>query len=163
MKVQTAMEMYQKVLAHADVSSIIIKAAAVADYRPKTSFAHKVKKDQIDTDLYLEPNPDILYELGKKKKAGQLLVGFAAESQNLRQEGTRKLQRKNLDLIVVNDISRESTGFEVENNQVLLIGASGAESLPYTSKLHTADLIFNRIVSLLPEKSENLDQNGGCF
>ena len=107
----------------------------MADYRPQKVFEHKVKKEQIDTQLTLERNPDILFELGKRKKAGQLLVGFAAESRNLKQEGMKKLQNKNLDLIAVNDISSDSTGFEVESNKVLLIGTSGAESLPYTSKL----------------------------
>lgn len=148
-KVQTAMEMYNAVLAQAKSCSVIIKAAAVADFRPEKMFEHKVKKEQINTQLILERNPDILFELGKRKKAGQLLVGFAAESRNLEQEGMKKLQNKNLDLIAVNNISDDSTGFEVESNQVLLIGASGVESLPYTSKLHTADLIWDRVVLLL--------------
>jgi phosphopantothenoylcysteine decarboxylase/phosphopantothenate--cysteine ligase len=148
-KVQTAMEMYNAVLAQAKSCSVIIKAAAVADFRPEKMFEHKVKKEQIDTQLILERNPDILFELGKRKRAGQLLIGFAAESRNLEQEGMKKLQNKNLDLIAVNNISDDSTGFEVESNQVLLIGASGVESLPYTSKLHTADLIWDRVVLLL--------------
>ena len=148
-KVQTATEMYHAVLEHAGNCSVIIKAAAVADYRPDKIFDHKVKKEQIDTQLSLERNPDILFELGKRKKAGQILVGFAAESQNLKQEGLKKLQNKNLDFIAVNDIGSDSTGFEVESNQVLLIGRTGSELLPYTSKLHTADLILDRIVSLL--------------
>jgi len=148
-RVQTALEMYDAVLEHAGQCSVIIKAAAVADYRPEKKFAHKVKKDQIDTRLHLERNPDILLELGKRKKEGQILVGFAAESQNLREEGMKKLQRKNLDFIAVNDISGDSTGFEVESNQVLLLGRSGAELLPYTSKMHTADLIWDRIVAQL--------------
>jgi phosphopantothenoylcysteine decarboxylase/phosphopantothenate--cysteine ligase len=151
-KVQTAMEMYNAVLAHANSCSVIIKAAAVADFRPEKMFEHKVKKEQINAQLILERNPDILFELGKRKKAGQLLIGFAAESRNLEQEGRKKLQNKNLDLIAVNNISDDSTGFEVESNQVLLIGVSGVESLPYTSKLHTADLIWDRVVSLLSAK-----------
>ncbi|MGB3211931.1 MAG: bifunctional phosphopantothenoylcysteine decarboxylase/phosphopantothenate--cysteine ligase CoaBC [Desulforhopalus sp.] len=152
-KVQTAMDMYNAVLKEAQSCSIIIKAAAVADYRPGTMFDHKVKKEEIDTQLNLERNPDILLELGKRKHDGQILVGFAAESRNLRQEGTKKLHKKNLDLIAVNDISADSTGFEVENNQVLLIGRSDAESLPHTSKMHTADLIWDRIEVLLREKT----------
>ncbi len=156
-KVQTAIDMYNAVLAHAKDCSVIIKAAAVADYRPEKVFEHKVKKDQIDTQLMLERNPDILLELGKRKKVGQVLVGFAAESRDLKQEGIKKLKNKNLDFIAVNNISDNSTGFEVENNQVLLIGASGAETLPYTSKLHTADLIWDRIVSLLAAKTDKPD------
>ncbi len=158
-RVQTAKEMYNAVLAQADNCSVIIKAAAVSDYRPQNVFEHKVKKEQIDTQLILERNPDILLELGKRKKAGQLLVGFAAESRNLKQEGTKKLQNKNLDLIAVNDISSDSTGFEVESNQVLLIGKSSVESLPYTSKLHTADLIWDRVVSLLKEQNGKKRKN----
>lgn len=150
-RVQTAVEMYNEVLELAENSSIVIKAAAVADYRPENISKHKVKKDQIEANLVLESNPDILLELGKRKKAEQLLVGFAAESQNLEQEGMKKLKNKNLDLIAVNDISGENTGFEVDGNKVLLIGESGVVSLPYTSKLHTADLILDRVVSLLAE------------
>lgn len=149
-KVQSAVEMYDAVLAHANACSVIIKAAAVADYRPEKVFDHKVKKEQIETSLLLTRNPDILFELGQRKKAGQILVGFAAESQNLEQEGRRKLDSKNLDLVAVNDISGDSTGFETEGNQVLLIGKSGADLLPYTSKLHTAELIWEKIRSLLP-------------
>ena len=148
-KVQSAVEMYDAVLAHANACSVIIKAAAVADYRPEKVFDHKVKKEQIETSLLLTRNPDILFELGQRKKAGQILVGFAAESQNLEQEGRRKLDSKNLDLVAVNDISGDSTGFETEGNQVLLIGKSGADLLPYTSKLHTAELIWEKIRSLL--------------
>ena len=158
-KVQNAMEMYNAVLEQAKNKAVIIKAAAVSDYRPEKMFEHKVKKEQIDTQLILERNPDILLELGKRKKPGQVLVGFAAESRNLEQEGIKKLQNKNLDLIAVNDISGDSTGFEVENNQVLLIGVSGTISLPYTSKLHTADLIWDRIVSLLVEQVGKTEQN----
>lgn len=158
-KVQTAKEMYDAVLSHAKNCSVVIKAAAVADYRPEKNFQHKIKKEQIETQLILERNPDILLELGKMKQKGQLLIGFAAESQNFQQEGLKKLQNKNLDLIAVNNISDGNTGFEVENNQILLIGAFGAESLPYTSKLHTADLIWERVVSLLHEKKGGADLN----
>ena len=148
-KVQTAMQMYDAVLANAGKCSVIIKAAAVADYRPDKVFEHKVKKDQIETQLLLTRNPDILFELGKRKTTGQILVGFAAESQNLQEEGRKKMVSKNLDLIAVNDINSDSTGFETEGNQVLLLSKSAAELLPYTSKMHTADLILDRVVALL--------------
>jgi len=147
--VQTAQEMYDASLECFDNSTVVIKAAAVADYRPNIVHEHKVKKDKIDAELVLEANPDILLALGKNKKAGQVLVGFAAESRNLHDEGMKKFKKKNLDLIAVNDISGESTGFESETNQVLLISKNGSETLPFTSKLHTADLILDRISSLL--------------
>jgi phosphopantothenoylcysteine decarboxylase / phosphopantothenate---cysteine ligase len=152
LKVQTAQEMYDAVLAHADNFSVIIKAAAVADYRPETVFKHKVKKEKIAKELILVRNPDILLELGKRKKAGQVLVGFAAESSNLMEEGRRKLLNKNLDLVAVNDISGETTGFEAESNQILVISASGAEMLPHTSKLHSAELLLDRIHMLLSKE-----------
>lgn len=147
--VQTAEEMRERVLAHAEGCSVVVKAAAVADYRPATQHPHKVKKEDIEKELVLEKNPDILLELGRKKRPGQILVGFAAESRNLEEEGRKKLRKKNLDLIAVNDIAGERTGFEAETNQLLLISASGAEPLPFTSKAHTADLLWDRIAALL--------------
>jgi phosphopantothenoylcysteine decarboxylase/phosphopantothenate--cysteine ligase len=152
--VQTAEEMYEAVLTHAGACSVIVKAAAVADYRPEELHEHKVKKENIDVNLLLAKNPDILLELGKRKKTGQLLIGFAAESRNLSEEGLKKLRKKNLDLIAVNDIGGDNTGFEGESNQVLLISSSGTEILPHTSKLHTADLLWERITSLLMQSPQ---------
>ena len=152
LNVQTAEEMYEAVLSQAAGCSVVVKAAAVADYRPTKRHEHKVKKENIDVELVLEKNPDILLALGKKKNVGQLLVGFAAESRNLASEGLKKLHNKNLDLIAVNDISGENTGFEVEGNQLLLISPSGTEMLPHTSKLHAADLLWERIASMLLAK-----------
>jgi len=150
--VQTAQEMYDAVHANSDCD-VIIKAAAVADYRPQDYSASKVKKDKIAHSLQLAANPDILLSLGKKKRAGQVLVGFAAESDNLRAEGKKKLDKKNLDLIAVNDIRGESTGFEADTNQILLISQHGEEQLPHTSKLHGANLILDRILPLLQPAS----------
>ena len=152
LRVQTAVDMYEAVLAHAAEYTVIIKAAAVADFRPQTVSEHKVKKEEIAKALVLERNPDILQELGKRKQVGQVLVGFAAESTNFMEEGQRKLLKKNLDLIAVNDISGKSTGFETETNQILVISASGAETLPHTSKFHSADLLLDRIRRFIDEK-----------
>lgn len=146
--VQSAQDMCDAVLARSDASDIIIKTSAVADYRPAEKSDHKVKKEQIDSQLHLVQNPDILHELGKRKREGQLLIGFAAESQDLYAAGMKKLEKKNLDLIAVNDISGTNRGFESENNQVLLLFPGGSQSLPHTSKQHTAELIWNRIVIL---------------
>lgn len=148
-KVTSAVEMYEAVLSHSGGCQVVIKAAAVADFRPETSHPHKVKKEQVTTTLNLTGNPDILFELGKKKSAGQILVGFAAESENLLAEGRRKLEKKNLDLIAINDISGAQTGFESESNQLHLLSATGVESLPHTSKLHCADLLLDRILPRL--------------
>lgn len=146
--VQSAQDMYDEVLKISGDSDIIVKTSAVADYRPVETAEHKVKKDQIKPQLHLAQNPDILYELGKRKTEGQLLVGFAAESQELEAAGRKKLEQKKLDLIAVNDISGTNRGFESENNQVLLLYPGGSEGLPHTSKQHTADLIWDRIVRL---------------
>ena len=138
---------------YAEKSTIIIKAAAVADYRAKEVASQKIKKEAIGTSLELEKNPDILLELGRKKRDGQVLVGFAAESSRLIEEGTRKLQAKNLDLIAVNNISSESTGFEVDTNQVLLISREKSENLPFASKEKTADLILDQVVQLVAKET----------
>lgn len=147
-QVHSALEMYDAVLSHAEVSQVVIKAAAVADYRPETQSRQKVKKDKIELTLALTQNPDILFELGKIKKKGQLLVGFAAESENLQEEGRKKLTKKNLDLIAINDISKSNSGFETDTNRVLLLDAGGENQLPLTSKDATANLIVDKIVSL---------------
>lgn len=144
--VQTAQEMYDAVMEYAESADVVIKSAAVADYRAKTVSREKIKKEQIGSCLELERNPDILKELGRRKKPGQILVGFAAESSALEEEGRKKLIAKNLDMIAVNNINSDSTGFEVDNNQVLLLSLESAESLPFTSKDHTADLLLDRVV-----------------
>ena len=151
-RVQSAAEMYEAVLQEADTADVIIKAAAVADYKPVEVSVEKMKKENISAHLQLAPTQDILFELGKRKKAGQILVGFAAESSNLEAEGQRKLKRKNLDLIAVNNIQSTTTGFEVDTNQLLLIDESGSCQLPLRSKSETADLLLDRIVAIIADK-----------
>ena len=148
-QVTTAAEMYDAVMQRNSEASIIVKSAAVADFRPAKAEDHKVKKSSASSNLILEPNPDILAELGRQRRDGQLLIGFAAESQDHEAEATRKLRAKNLDMIVVNDIKGENTGFEVDTNQVTLVDSSGAHSLPLVSKEQTADRIWNHIADLL--------------
>lgn len=143
--VESAGDMYDAVMERSGAADIIVKNAAVADYRPVKIAEHKVKKEQIESQLLLKQNPDILHELGKRKKKGQILVGFAAESQHLSKAGKSKLKKKNLDLIAVNDISGENTGFESESNQVLLVSPGKTHRLPLTSKQHTANLIWDEI------------------
>jgi len=151
--VQTALEMREAVVSRAASSSVVIKSAAVADYRARQVSSEKIKKEAIGTTLELEKNPDILLELGKNKPAGQVLVGFAAESSRFAEEGARKLQAKNLDLIAVNDIRSDSTGFEADTNQLMLIGRKGSDNLPFASKEQTADLLLDRVVRLLAERA----------
>ncbi len=154
-RVETAREMGEAVLAHCQQATVIVKAAAVADFRPVTMCAEKVKKEQADLQLPLEQTTDILKELGKlKKKTGFLLVGFAAESQNHTAEGEKKLKNKNLDLIAINDIGSANTGFEVDTNQVTLLDKEGISSLPLVSKEQTADLIWDHVVQMLEKRNK---------
>lgn len=147
-QVQSGLEMFETVMAQSRSADIIIKSAAVADFRPAKISSHKVKKHEIDSTLVMEQNPDILFELGKTRKKNQFLVGFAAESRNLEEEGIKKLHKKNLDLIAVNDIRSSDSGFESETNQIMLLWNGGKQLLPLTSKLHTADLLLDKIVEL---------------
>ena len=153
-RVETAAEMGAAVLAHCNDASVIVKAAAVSDFRPVTMCAEKVKKEQAELQLPLEQTMDILKELGRrKKKDGFLLVGFAAESQNHAVEGEKKLKKKNLDLIAINDIGSVHTGFEADTNQVTLLDKNGSSPLPLVSKEQTADLIWDHVVQMLAEKN----------
>ena len=153
--VQTAEDMRTAMLEHFPKATVIIKAAAVSDFRPETTHREKVKKGQAGLSLELRANPDILRELGEKKDGmHQLLVGFAAESSNLVSEGKKKLLKKNLDLIAVNDITRDNTGFESDTNQITLIDSQDIIELPLVSKERTADLILDRIITLLQTRRD---------
>ena len=154
-EVQTAEDMRTAMLEHFPKATVIIKAAAVSDFRPETTHREKVKKGQAGLSLELRANPDILRELGEKKDGvHQLLVGFAAESSNLVSEGKKKLLKKNLDLIAVNDITRDNTGFESDTNQITLIDSQDIIELPLVSKERTADLILDRIITLLQTRRD---------
>jgi phosphopantothenoylcysteine decarboxylase/phosphopantothenate--cysteine ligase len=147
--VETAREMYDCVLAEAEDAEIIIKAAAVADFTPVRPQAGKVKKEQAELTLELERTPDILAELGARKRPGQILVGFSAETEQVRKNAQAKLRRKNLDLIVANDVSRSDAGFEVDSNQAVILAADDAEQeLPLMSKADLARIVVERVVEL---------------
>ncbi|MCF6186018.1 MAG: bifunctional phosphopantothenoylcysteine decarboxylase/phosphopantothenate--cysteine ligase CoaBC [Desulfobulbaceae bacterium] len=146
--VTTAAEMREQVLEHARDADIVVKAAAVADFKPKKYREQKIKKSSAEPLIELEQNPDILAELGGTRRPGLLLVGFAAESRNHEQEGLNKLRRKNADLIVVNDILGAATGFDVETNQVILVDRSGSRQLPLLSKVETANRIWDHVLTL---------------
>ncbi|KAB2891693.1 MAG: bifunctional phosphopantothenoylcysteine decarboxylase/phosphopantothenate--cysteine ligase CoaBC [Desulfobulbaceae bacterium] len=152
--VTTAREMREATLGRSDWATIIVKSAAVSDFRPAFEQAEKVKKETAPRSVELAENPDILAELGKSKKKGQLLVGFAAESANLEGEGRRKLEKKNLDLIAVNSITSETTGFAADTNQILLLDRHGAEQLPLADKEQVADMIWDRAAVMIKSRSE---------
>jgi phosphopantothenoylcysteine decarboxylase/phosphopantothenate--cysteine ligase len=147
-QVVSACGMREAVLAKAPGSSIIIKAAAVADYRPALRADAKIKKTARPMALELIRNPDILEELGKEKGA-RLLVGFAAETGDLLQNAGKKLAGKNLDMVVANDISQAGAGFNVDTNIVKLLFKGGrVEELPIMGKEELADVILDRVVEM---------------
>jgi phosphopantothenoylcysteine decarboxylase/phosphopantothenate--cysteine ligase len=120
-------------------------AAAVADFRPKAIAPEKLKKREGLPEVLLEPTPDILAALGERK-AHQYLVGFAAETRDLRVNAAEKLTAKRVDLMVANDVSAHDAGFEVDTNRAILLDSAGAvEELPLQAKLDLADAILDRI------------------
>ena len=132
-RVRGAAEMHRAVLARADRMQVVVMAAAVADYAPAERAARKLQKDDDTMTLMLKKTPDILADLGKRRVAsseGPLLVGFAAETEDVVAHATTKREHKHADLMVANDVSRADAGFEVEDNAVTIVGPNGVESLP---------------------------------
>ena len=152
-RVETADEMRREVLARFDASEALVMSAAVADFRPEHVTRGKLKKESAPPEIRLSPTPDILGELGPRK-AGRVLVGFAAETEDLEGEGLRKLKSKGLDLIVVNRVGAEGTGFESETNEAMIL-ASGVEAPPEPrtrTKAALAAEICDRLASLLGDR-----------
>jgi phosphopantothenoylcysteine decarboxylase/phosphopantothenate--cysteine ligase len=146
--VRTAREMRDKVFEHLEGSSIIIKSAAVADFHLAKVPPQKMKKTAARLSLELDPTPDILAELGRKK-GDRLLIGFAAETENLEQETRRKMEAKNCDMVVGNFVGGQETGFESDQNEVLLVMRTGdTVPVPRDSKREVADRIFDQILKL---------------
>jgi len=154
-RVKTTEEMRRAVLAECQQYDVIIKAAAVLDWRPKETSEHKIKKGRGVQTLELIENPDILAELGCSRGNSRcLLVGFAAETQDLIANAQEKLKKKNLDLIVVNDVSREDAGFEADTNAVKIVYRDGRmEELPLMPKGEVADQLLDRIKTLWEKSS----------
>jgi len=146
--VQTAEEMREAVLHHAQRASIVIKAAAVADYRMAHPAEQKIKGKR-DLTLELTPNPDILAEVAARAGGGTFIVGFAAETHDVVANARAKLQAKGIDLLVANDVSRRDIGFDAEDNEVLLIDRwGGGRALPRMPKAAVADAILDEILAL---------------
>ncbi len=151
--VTTAREMRQAVLGRFEDATVIIKAAAVADYYPASYSEKKIKKNDTSLTIALERNPDILAELGLRK-GGRLLVGFAMETADLIANAREKLHKKNADLIVANDLSEEGAGFAGDTNVVTLIYPNGTmEKLPRLDKILVAEKILDRVRELLDNGS----------
>lgn len=145
--VTTTAEMREAVLIRINQASIIIKAAAVADYRPTMASDQKLKRTGPLT-LQLEPTEDILSEVVSRRHKGQLIIGFAAETENAVVHGRDKLLRKGADAIVLNDVSREGVGFDSDRNAVTFLTRQTALDLPEMSKRHLADRILEEILAL---------------
>ena len=147
--VRSARDMHAAVRAEYDGVDAVIKAAAVADYRPVEIAEHKIKKSDGELTLKLTRNPDILYELGQQKKH-QILVGFAAETQNVAEYARGKLAKKNLDFIVANNVAEQDAGFGVPTNHVQIFYADGrAEDYPLMAKAALAGVILDRLEEAL--------------
>ncbi|MCW5875525.1 MAG: bifunctional phosphopantothenoylcysteine decarboxylase/phosphopantothenate--cysteine ligase CoaBC [Anaerolineales bacterium] len=148
--VRSAEEMLAEVLEQAKNSDALLMAAAVADFRPKSSASQKIKRAGGAPQIELVANPDILAAVGKARgKRLKAVVGFAAESQDLLKNAQQKLKAKKVDLIVANDISAADAGFEVDTNQVVLVSKQGVEELPLMSKDEVARAVIERLSSML--------------
>ena len=151
-KVRTAQEMAKAVMDNYKKATVVIKAAAVADYRPKITARDKIKKDDRPRSIELERNPDIIAEIGKNKK-NIILVGFAMETKDLLANAREKLIRKNMDLIVANGIREEGAGFQADTNIITILDREGeTQSLPLMTKIEAAEKILERVVGLLKKK-----------
>lgn len=142
----SADDMYDAVWKHYESSDIVIKAAAVADYRPKMTFDQKMKKDASDLNIEMERTKDILHALGERK-SHQFLVGFAAETNDVLKYGKKKLKEKNLDAIVINNVAEAGAGFGVDTNIVTYMNKNGKEEhLPLATKKEVAQQLLKLII-----------------
>jgi phosphopantothenoylcysteine decarboxylase/phosphopantothenate--cysteine ligase len=157
-RIETALQMRTAVLEHLPEATVVIKAAAVSDYRLVQPADFKVKKEEQSLTLKLVPNPDILKEIGAQK-GGRILVGFAAETGDLLRQAERKLKEKNLDLIVANDVSQEGAGFSHDTNAVVILDQDGGvEELPLLPKRTVARRILDRVVRLRERRKGSIDR-----
>jgi len=152
-KVQTAREMEKEILKHFASSDIVIMAAAVSDFRFAESTPHKIKKETLREKIEIVPTQDILQKLGRKKE-GRILVGFSAETENVVENAQKKMRKKNLDLIVANNVLDESIGFGSDFNQVSLISPGGKiVHSERKSKLEISQMILDRVEDIVGKKS----------
>ena len=154
-RVETAAEMEVAVNLAAADADVVVMAAAVADFRPKVAAPGKLKKDAGPPEIVLEPTPDILAGLGARKRPGQVLVGFAAETSDLLANAADKLRRKHLDLIVANDVSAPGVGFAHDTNAVVIVGPDGPlRTVALTDKRTVAAAVLDVVSSLVPPQPE---------
>jgi len=147
MDVESAADMEHAVGTSAEGADVVVMAAAVADFRPKRPAGTKLSKEEGIPELVLEPTPDILAGLAARRDPGQVLVGFAAETHDALERGRRKLARKGVDLLVVNDVSAPGAGFDHDTNAVVILGADGSTTeVPLTSKDAVANAVLDRVI-----------------
>ena len=147
-RVETAQQLYDAVLAEAGTQDVLIMAAAVADFRPKRVAEGKLKKDQGVPEVVLEPTPDTLAELGRRRRPDQVLVGFAAETGDHLAGARRKLEAKHLDLVVLNHVEGANSAFGADDADAYLVDAATLEELPRTSKAAIAARLLDRVEAL---------------
>jgi len=148
--VDTADQMRDAVVTRADTCDAIVMAAAVADFRPKEVAPEKLKKGEGVPEIVLEPTVDILAELGQRRRAGQIVVGFAAETERVQEHAAAKLAAKRVDLMVANDVTADDSGFEVDTNRALVLDAAGGvQPLPLMTKDALAEWLVDRIALAL--------------
>jgi phosphopantothenoylcysteine decarboxylase/phosphopantothenate--cysteine ligase len=147
-RVETAQQLYDAVLAEADAQDVLIMAAAVADFRPKRVAEGKLKKDQGVPEVVLEPTPDTLAELGRRRRPGQVLVGFAAETGDHLAGARGKLEAKRLDLVVLNHVEGARSAFGADDADAYLVDADHVEELPRSSKAAIAARLLDRVEAL---------------
>lgn len=153
-QVETTEEMFRAVEAEYGSDDILIKAAAPLDYRPSSYSENKIKKSEGKLKLEFERNVDIAKYFGEKKSQNQILIGFAAESENLIENAKRKLEQKNMDFIVANDITAEDSGFKSDRNKAFIISSdSTVEELPKMSKSELSDRILDKLIEILDRKA----------
>jgi len=144
--VETAAEMAEAVLSRSGDQDLIVMAAAVADFRPSVQAPTKLRKAAGMPDLALEPTLDVLVELGKRRQNGQVLVGFAAETESLVERATEKLHAKGIDLVVGNDVGAAGVGFSHDTNAVSIVSPEGRTDIALTSKREVADAVLDAAV-----------------
>lgn len=151
-KIESADDLYNSVVAEFSNNDVVIQSAAVADYKPKSYSDKKIKKSDSDLVIELSRNKDVAYEIGKMK-GDKILVGFAAETNDVLQNATRKIEKKNLDFIVANDLNKPGAGFKSDTNIVKIIDKNGSIfEYPKMLKTEVADIILDRVLSILEEK-----------
>jgi phosphopantothenoylcysteine decarboxylase/phosphopantothenate--cysteine ligase len=158
-EVETAAEMADAVLSRAQEQDLIVMAAAVADFRPSAPAVAKIRKAEGIPEIALEPTLDILAELGRRRRPGQVLVGFAAETESVVERAAEKLHSKGVDLVVGNDVAADGVGFSHDTNAVTIVSADGRTEVPLSTKRAVADAVLDAALARMggPQFSQSTD------